>query len=113
MEVSKTLIKALSKDDCIDMLNDVNQELKNYNRTSPEQMENISHLCLMIRRQLEYIRLKEKDNGRFLSKITKEKIEEMSISSRQELAKKLSELQDFNSRCVIDYCNQLNYEQES
>jgi hypothetical protein len=111
MEVNKTLINALNKEDCLYILEDVNKELNNY-KTSHEQILNISNLCLMVRARLDYLRLLEKDNGRFLSKVTREKIEEMSIDTRKELSKKLVELQDFNTRCVIDYINQINYEQE-
>jgi len=112
MEVSKTLIKALSKEDCVDMLTDINKELHNYNRTSPEQMQNIVALCGMIRKQLDYLQLKEKDNGRFISKVTREKIDALDIQARKDLANNLTGELDFESRCIIDYINQINYEQE-
>ena len=113
MEVSSTVIKALDKEHCIQILEEVNKELKGYNRTAPEQLQHIHQLCVMVRRQLEYLHLKDRDSGRFLSKVTKEKIEQASIEERKRLAMALSDQQDFTSKCVIDYCNQLNYEQES
>ncbi len=112
MEVSPTLVKALSKEACVDMLTDINKELHNYNRTSPEQLQNIVNLCAMVRKQLDYLRLKEKGNGRFISKVTRERINELDIQERKDLAGNLMGELDFESRCIIDYINQINYEQE-
>jgi len=112
MEVSPTLVKALSKEECVNMLTEVNKELHNYNRTSPEQLQNIVNLCAMVRKQLDYLRLKEKDNGRFISKVIREKIDALDIKARKDLANNLTGELDFESRCIIDYINQINYEQE-
>jgi len=112
MEVSPTFVKALSKEECVNMLTEVNKELHNYNRTSPEQLQNIVNLCAMVRKQLDYLRLKEKDNGRFISKVIREKIDALDIKARKDLANNLTGELDFESRCIIDYINQINYEQE-
>lgn len=112
MEVSSTLVKALSKEECVDMLTEINKELHNYNRTSPEQINKIIHLCAMVRKQLDYLKLKEKDNGRFVSKEIKNKIDSLSIQARKDLANALTVELDFESRCIIDYINEINYEQE-
>lgn len=111
MEVNKTLIKGMGVEDCVSMLNIINDELHNYNRTSPEQLQNIVNLCAMVREQLNYLHLKEKDSGRFISKITRKKIDALDISARTELANKLSGAIDFESICIVEYINKINYEQ--
>lgn len=111
MEVSPTLVKALSKEECVDILNEVSRDIHSYIEKSPDQTRNIIILCAMVREQLNYLHLKEKDSGRFISKLTREKIDALDISARTELANKLSGAIDFEARCIIDYINQLNYEQ--
>lgn len=111
MAIERKLIKALGKEECVDILNEVNGDIHSYIEKSPDQTRDIIIMCAMVREQLNYLHLKEKDSGRFISKVIREKIDALDISARKELANKLSSAIDFESRCIVEYINKINYEQ--